>query len=158
MLLSVLPDFDQRTPAAATRKPSRIVWQQRYDGIAHVAYQGGKAMACISGPWSDKFVLTWWEPMPGGQLELYDSIDEARQSVERRLDVVASGRPAEVHTVAMESRQQTRSESWITLLRRTFFPARQRLAAANAENLQTLRRRYFAEETDLSGLNFGASR
>ena len=69
MLLSVLPDFDQRTPhVAPVRKPSRIVWQQRYEGVAVVAYQGGKAVACISGPWSSKYVLTWWEPMPGGQL------------------------------------------------------------------------------------------
>ena len=159
MLLSVLPDFDQRIPhVAPVRKPSRIVWQQRYEGIALVAYQGGKAVACVSGPWSGKYVLTWWEPMPGGQLEIFDTVDQACEAVERRINVLACGRPAEVHAVDMSHPAEEPSASWFEMLLRAFLPSRRRKHAVDVGSLQQLRQRYFAQETDLSGLNFSASR
>lgn len=157
MLLAALPDFDQRTPhAAPARKPSRMVWQQRYDGIAMVAYQGGRAMACVSGPWSSKFVLTWWEPMPGGQLEIFDTQDDAMQAVERRVAVYACGRPAEVFVVTGKSTPAGREASWLSMLRRAFLPRRR--AAVPSARVHQMRQRYLNEETDLSGLSFSASR
>jgi hypothetical protein len=158
MLLTFLPDFDQHTPhAALTRKPARIVWQQRYEGIAVVAYQGGKAMACISGPWSSKYVLTWWEPMPGGQLEIFDTQEDAMQAVERRIQVYACGRPVEVFIVDGNAPAPERNYSWLTLLLRTFFPGHHRARGVNPEHVHALRRRYLNEGADLTGLSFNAS-
>lgn len=158
MLLSVLPDFDQRTPhVAPARKPSRIIWQQRYEGIALVAYQGGRAVSCVSGPWSGKYVLTWWEPMPGGQLEIFDTQEDATQAVERRMQVFASSRPVEIFVVAGNGPAPERNDSWFTLLLRTFFPGR-RARAVKAQHLDAMRRRYLNEDADLTGLNFNAGR
>lgn len=61
-----------------------VEWQTRCDGIVAVAQVDGKSVAGISGPWSDKYALTWWErPLPQRQLELFDSLDEAKREVER---------------------------------------------------------------------------
>lgn len=159
MLLSAFPDFDQRTPCVSpARKPSRIIWQQRYEGIAVVAYQGGKAVACVSGPWSGKYVLTWWEPMPGGQLEILDTREDAMQAVERRIQVYASSRPVEVFVVDGNGPAPERNDSWFTLLRRTFFPRRRGARAVKAQQLDALRRKYLNEQADLTGLHFNASR
>ena len=155
MLLTVLPDFDQQHPSL-TRKSPRIVWQQRYEGVAVVAYQGGKAVACISGPWSSKYVLTWWEPMPGGQLEIFDTQDEAMQAVERRISVFACGRPIEVVAVTGESHAPDRNESWCAMLLRAFLPRRRRASATHPRRVHELRQRYLNADTDLSGLNFSA--
>jgi hypothetical protein len=60
-----------------------IEWRSRYDGLVAIAYMDDKAVAGISGPWSDKFALTWWErPLPQRQLELFDSLQEAKHEVE----------------------------------------------------------------------------
>lgn len=159
MLLSVLPDFDQRTPhATPARKPTRIVWQERYEGIAVVAYQGGKAVAGISGPWSGKYALTWWDPMPGGQLEIFDTLTEARESVERRMHAYASGRAAEVFAVTDGSPAPDRHDSWFSLLLRALVPNRRRTSGSRPGRAQEMRQRYLNQETDLSGLNFSASR
>lgn len=155
MLLTVLPDFDQRTPL--TRKSPRIVWQQRYEGVAVVAYQGGKAVACISGPWSSKFVLTWWEPMPGGQLEIFDTQDDAMQAVERRISVFACGRQIEVVAVTGNGPAPDRNESWFTMLLRAFLPRRRHTGATQPGRVHELRQRYLNEDTDLSGLHFSAN-
>ena len=51
--------------------------------VASVAYIDGKAVAGISGPWSGKYALTWWErPMPARELELHDSLGAAQREVE----------------------------------------------------------------------------
>src|SRR5476651_421671 len=68
------------------RSRNRIVWQSRYEGCVAVAYVNGRAIAGISGPWSDKYALTCWErPTPVGRLELFDSLDAAKQAVEHRV-------------------------------------------------------------------------
>ena len=61
-----------------------IEWRQRYDGVLMVAYLDGKAVAGVSGPWPvNQYALTWWDrPMPARQLELFDSLEAAKQRVE----------------------------------------------------------------------------
>jgi hypothetical protein len=60
-----------------------VVWRTRYGGLVAIACIDDKAVAGISGPWDGKFALTWWDrPMPARQLELYDSLDEAKYEVE----------------------------------------------------------------------------
>ncbi|MGH8089904.1 MAG: hypothetical protein ACREO6_00435 [Rudaea sp.] len=73
-----------RTPCHGS---GRIVWQQRYEGIARVAYRGGKAIAGVSGPWSDRYVLIWWDelPMSANPLELFETAEAAMLAVEKRM-------------------------------------------------------------------------
>jgi len=81
----------------AETEPSRrdLEWRTRYDGIVAVAHIGDKAVAGISGPWSGKFALTWWErPLPARQLELFDTLDEAKREVEEWATRMCSGLPA----------------------------------------------------------------
>lgn len=60
-----------------------LEWNTRYNGLVAIARLGGKAVAGISGPWDGKYALTWWErPLPARKLELFDSMDAARQHVE----------------------------------------------------------------------------
>jgi len=75
--------FRDETAAPRPRDRATVEWRSRYDGLVAVAYVDGKAVAGISGPWSDKFALTWWErPLPQRQLELFDSLDDAKHEVE----------------------------------------------------------------------------
>ena len=75
------------------RSRIRVVWQSRYEGCVAVAYVNGRAIAGISGPWSDKYALTCWErPTPGGQLELFDSLDDAKRAVEHRVQLASTSR------------------------------------------------------------------
>src|SRR3954452_14138339 len=100
MFVSILSDFQQRAPHPVVRPVSRIVWQERYEGIAIVAYRGGKAIAGISGPWSNRYVLTWWQPNPEGQLEIFDTLQAARQAVESRCETQPL-RPIQIPAVRM---------------------------------------------------------
>ncbi len=60
-----------------------VEWRTRYDGVVAVAHVGSKAIAGISGPWSDQFALTWWErPAGERQLALFDSLEAAKREVE----------------------------------------------------------------------------
>lgn len=140
MLLSI-PEFSTSSPAPATRS-SRLVWQERYEGVAVVAYEGGKAIAGISGPWSNRFVLTWWQPNPNGQLEIFDTLDAAKQAVE-----AASGttecKPIEIPAVRMP-----RPSLWTRLFGA---PSRD-----SEHNVDLLRQRAQREYTDFSGLHFSA--
>ena len=143
MLLSGLPDFQQRTPhAVAARIATRIVWQERYEGIAVVAYQGGKAVAGISGPWSDRFALTWWQPNPDGQFETFDTLDAAKLAVEARCQ------PVETTSVPRAPRA--------SLLQRLL--AWLQPALVDADDVALLRQRAQRQHDDLSGLNFSATR
>ena len=144
MFVSVLPDFQQRTPHTNPGRPaSRVVWQQRYDGIAVVAYRGGKAIAGISGPWSNRYVLTWWQPNPAGQLEIFDTLDAARQAVEARCQA-ASSKSIQVPAVRMPR------PSWLARL--FAWPRRKN----PQHSLDLIRQRSQREPADLSGLSFSA--
>lgn len=82
MTIDVLP---QRDEAAAPQPQGRsnVEWRSRYDGLVAIAHVDGKAVAGISGPWSGQYALTWWErPLPQRQLELFDSLEDARHEVE----------------------------------------------------------------------------
>ena len=147
MLLSLLPDFDQRSehPVPA-RKTSGIVWQERYEGIAVVAYVGGKAIAGISGPWSNHFALTWWVPNPDAQLQIFETLEEAKQAVEERCE---NAPPAPVNVPAVRMPRP----SWLA---RLFAGSRKRASEA-AVPVALLRQRALREhDEDLDGLSFTA--
>ena len=143
MFVSVLPDFQQRTPHSTARPAHRVVWQERYEGIAVVAYRGGKAIAGISGPWSNRYVLTWWQPNPAGQLEIFDTLDAARAAVEDHCRVEGP-RSIQIPAVRMPR------PSWIA---RLFAGSRRKPPST----LELLRQRSQREEADLSGLSFSAT-
>ncbi|MGA9332820.1 MAG: hypothetical protein WBV39_00905 [Rudaea sp.] len=141
MLVS-FPLIPDTAPLARTsRESGRIIWQQRYEGIAHVAYQGGKAIAGVSGPWSDRYVLIWWDrPLAPDPLELFDSLDAAMRAVEQYAGSALR------ESCAMPAPK--RRAGWP----RAFWRRRSEIG-----KLDELRRRYDAD-TDLRGLNFCASR
>jgi len=142
MLLAPFAPQDHASPQTRARlKPGRIVWQQRYEGIATVAYQGGKAVAGISGPWSDRYVLTWWgQPASPNQIELFETLDAAMLAVAQRMGD-ETPRKSDVTRKA--------GGSWLRRVASFLRPARQREPA---------RARRAVEETDLSGLHFCATR
>lgn len=130
---------------------SRIVWQSRYEGCVAVAYVHGKAIAGISGPWSDKFALTSWErPTPGGELELFDSLQAAKDEVERRTLQAGSGR-----LISLLRTLQRNSVSVARALLR--HRSSERLRHRSAQDSVLLKRRQRQhEDTDLSGMYFDA--
>jgi len=72
-----------RDIAVESRAGSDVEWRTRYDGVVAVAHVGSKAVAGISGPWSDQFALTWWErPAGERQMALFDSLEAAKREVE----------------------------------------------------------------------------
>ena len=157
MLLTPLTDSDS-TPnrARSKRAPGRIVWQERYDGVAMVAHHGGKAVACISGPWSDRYVLTWWECSDTApQLELFDSLDAARLAVEL---CVRQERQIGDPLVTPSNRREGFCMRTLRAIGRFFSRRRKRNRIGSARSMDELRRRHFGESTDLSGLHFRAFR
>jgi hypothetical protein len=142
MLLAPFAPKDHASPQTRARlKSGRVVWQQRYEGIATVAYQGGKAVAGISGPWSDRYVLTWWDqPASPNQIELFETLDAAMLAVAQRMGDEMPRLP--------DAARKT-GASWLRRL--TSFLRRMRLA----KPAPALR---MVEETDLRGLHFGATR
>lgn len=156
MLLATLPQDHDGARARVNRRRGRIVWQQRYDGIASVAYQGGKAIAGISGPWSNHFVLTWWEPMLGGQLEIFDSVEAAKLEVEQRTQAEGSDR---LTSPVAGSVSPTPRVSWLDRVR-ALLPHRHRERARSTAPgaIEQLRQQYLRQDTDLSGLHLRAFR
>ena len=130
-----------RSPAHGT---GRIVWQRRYDGIAHVAYRGGKAIAGVSGPWSDRYALIWWDERPVGSnpLELFETVAAAMRAVEERIGLALP------QAVAGGPRREPRRNRWAGIFFGRHCDGR----------IARLRRDSLGAETDLSGLNFCASR
>lgn len=147
MLLSLLPDFDQRSEHPTPRKTSSIVWQERYEGIAVVAYIGGKAIAGISGPWSSHFALTWWVPNPDAQLEIFETLEAAKQAVEERCANPISS-PVNIQPLRMP-----RPSLWTRL-----FAWRRKRANVDTDAVAVLRQRALREQDeDLGGLSFSAT-
>ncbi|MBU6199298.1 MAG: hypothetical protein KGI64_09370 [Xanthomonadaceae bacterium] len=143
MLVST-PLVPDAAPLARTvRGNGRIVWQQHYEGISHVAYRGGKAIAGVSGPWSDRYALIWWDrPLAPNPLELFATLDEAMRAVAE----FAGEAVAEVCPRAAPKPHISRW--WHSL-----WPRRR----PSSGQLARLRRQLDAD-MDLSGLNFCASR
>jgi len=157
MLVLPLPSSDQETPTQPKRhRRGGIVWQPHYEGFTTIAYQSGKAIAGISGPWSGQYVLIWWtHAQPIREVELFDSLDEAKQAVAQRL-APESGKNLQGLLGAF--RRPTTSErafSWLTGLQRWVLAVSGR---AGKTRLVDHRRRHAGEETDLRGLNIRAVR
>jgi hypothetical protein len=135
------------------RSRNRVVWQSRYEGCVALAYVNGRAIAGISGPWSDKFALTCWErPTPGGQLELFDSLDAAKHAVEHRVQLAGTSR---LITLIDALRRNS------AMVARALLPHRKnrdrpRHQSPQETVMQLRLSRQREEDTDLSGLYFHA--
>lgn len=156
MLVSTLPSSDHGAPRhPPRRRRAGVVWQPHYEGFATVAYRNGKAIAGISGPWSNQYVLIWWDhAKPIRQVELFDSLEEAKQAVAQCLAPdTASHLQALLGALRRPGGKQ--DGSWLNRLLRAFgFAAR----PAERTRLIDHRRRHDGEETDLRGLNLRAIR
>jgi hypothetical protein len=143
----VTPLASDNAPLArtASRTSGRIVWQQHYEGISHVAYRCGKAIAGVSGPWSDRYVLIWWDERPTGShpLELFETMEAAKRAVEGRV-----GRAVPAFTAVSGDPRPSPPRGWWAGI----WPQRRRGRAL------PLRRCPSDAEIDLSGLNFSATR
>jgi hypothetical protein len=138
-----------------------LEWRSRYDGLVAIAQIGDKAVAGISGPWSGKYALTWWErPLPARQLELYDTLEAAKREVEDWADRMSHAH-ALPHPVAAHAPLATREmdghvgpfASMCTFL--PDFPLRPR--SSSSEKIDQLRRRQFASDCDPGDLHFAAN-
>lgn len=131
---------------------SMLTWEDRYEGVFAVACIGPRRVAGISGPWSGKYALTWWDrPMPARQLELFDTLEEAREHVEAwalRMEIGLSG-------AAPARRGRRREQPGLlaritTLLGTPIWPR-----PANDAGLDPLRRQG-EDDAALADLHFGA--
>jgi hypothetical protein len=129
----------------ASRTSGRIVWQQHYEGISHVAYRCGKAIAGVSGPWSDRYVLIWWDQRPAAShpLELFETMEAAKGAVEERV-----GQAVPAFAAIPGDPRPSRSRGWWA----GFWSRRRHRRTAPSQ------RRCVDDEIDLSGLNFSATR
>jgi hypothetical protein len=160
MLLMTVPTSDPNTPRPAPRRRrGAVVWQPHYEGFASVAYQSGRAVAGISGPWSGQYMLIWWEQArPIRQLELFESLEEAKQAVADALGRKAGSRLGELlGSLRRETIATTSRAGWLARLRQWLsrLAGRQRSGALRVVDH---RRRHDNEETDLRGLNIRAVR
>ena len=136
------------------RRYRRVVWRQRYDGFLTVAYRSGYAIAGISGPWTDRYVLTWWpHPAAAQSIELYDSIEAAKDAVLQRMHDHCADCSVEIPAVPQGSRALPKRSTWLARLRAMFAPAPSRsLMLATRQ----MRQRLAGSDVDLSGLHFNA--
>ena len=160
MLVLTHPSSDHYLPQEPRRRShGRIVWQPHYEGFATVAYRDGRAIAGISGPWSNQYVLIWRQPaQPIRQVEVFDSLEEARQAV-----ALGSSPPGtQLETLLHKLRREVvlPRPSWLRRFH-TRLTRWLRIAPSNARAPRVRNRaraRFSADETDLSGLNFRAIR
>lgn len=159
MLALSLPSSHHGAP----RRPQRharggIVWQPHYEGFTTIAYRNGKAIAGISGPWSGQYVLIWWEhAQPIREVELFDSLEEAKQAVAQRLAPDA-GHHLQGLLGSLRRAPDSARPSWFRRLRRWMLTYSSRSDRDGRTRLVDHRRRRDNEETDLSGLNLRAVR
>jgi hypothetical protein len=162
-----------RAPQAHAAFERPITWRSRYDGLVEIAYLENKAVAGISGPWDGKFALTWWDrPMPARQLELYDSLDDAKFEIEswalRMRDGAAVTPPRDaVHDdrvtrlrVATGVPLDAAAARHVGLVERMFnlWPAVAKPRETAAETIERLRRERSDEDDELADLHFSARR
>ncbi|MEO7431849.1 MAG: hypothetical protein ABIR62_07460 [Dokdonella sp.] len=167
-------DADSAQPASLE---GPLEWRVRYNGLLAVAYIGGKAVAGVSGPWSDKFALTWWErPLPSRQLELFDTMADAKGEVEqwarrmhvggysktRHLSIAGHGQPAQVQPVFDSASIQDDSPQPANGLFgriRSLLPSfsRTRSGTTPSETIDRLRRNLVCSENDIGNLHFAAN-
>ena len=140
-----------------TARPSSVTWRNRYDGVVAIAWIGDRQVAGISGPWSGKFALTWWDrPGPFRQLELFDTLDQAQAAVEawalRMHYGLSMMRPA----AAPHSRAALARPDLLARLRVLVFGRKQASRRATGDNLDSLRRLRTGGEVDPGDLHFTA--
>jgi hypothetical protein len=159
MLVSTLPSSEPGTPhQPQRRRRGGIVWQPHYEGFTTVAYQSGKAIAGISGPWSNQYVLIWWEhAQPIRQVELFDSLEEAKLAVAQRLAPDVGNHLQGLLDALLRPSARPRT-SWFGRLRHWLLTYSPGLARDAQTRLVDHRRRHAGEETDLRGLNLRAVR
>ena len=153
-----LPPTDSDQPRDPRRRSGTIVWRPHTEGFATIAYRDGRAIAGISGPWSNQYVLIWWQPAePIRQVEVFDSLDEARRAVAG----AASPRPTHLDVLLAKLRRDydLPRPSWLERLGAALRGAGRRPRRAGAP-LQIHRTRSYwrNEETDLRGLHIRAVR
>ncbi len=149
---------DQTPPVPGIAGTQRsLQWRSRYDGLVAIAYIDGKAVAGISGPWSGKYALTWWErPMPARELELHDSLGAAQREVEEwALRMHSNGyvlplpaAPAPVASAPKAARKPG-------LIDRLF--ARLSAQASTSEKIERLRQARTGRDPELGNLHFAAN-
>jgi len=140
-------------PSAPVGNQRSLQWQSRYDGLVAIATIDGKAVAGISGPWSGKYALTWWErPMPARELELHDTLGSAQREVEEwalRMHMDGYVLPLPVAPARTAARTRKRG-----LFDRLFA----RLASQSAsEKIERLRSARLGNEPELGDLHFAAN-
>lgn len=144
------------TPAANGRS---LQWRSRYDGLVAIAYIDGKAVAGISGPWSGKYALTWWErPMPARELELHDSLGAAQREVEEWalrmhsegyvLPLPTTATPAPISFAPKAARKPGLIDRLFALLP---------MQPSASEKIERLRHARAGNDPDLGGLHFAAN-
>ncbi|HEY6940753.1 hypothetical protein [Dokdonella sp.] len=152
---------DRNPPVAVAPASGRALqWRTRYDGLVTVAYIGSKAVAGISGPWSGKYALTWWDrPMPTRELELHDSLGSAQREVEEWAlrtggDYIL---PLPAHTAHGNARgadsHAARKSSGLFDRLRSLLP----LQPSTSEKIERLRRERVQGDADLGDLRFAAN-
>lgn len=142
-------------PAASLQS---VTWREHYAGVFAVATIGERRVAGISGPWSGQFALTWWDrPLPQRQLELFDSLEEARHAVETWASRIQHGTLMAAATAAATpaARPPARAPAPPGLLARVvalFGRPRRR----GGDSIDHLRRRYDERDAALADLHFAA--
>jgi hypothetical protein len=160
------------TSASSETAYHSIEWRSRYNGLVSIAQIGGKAVAGISGPWSGKFALTWWErPLPARQLELFDSMDDAKREVELWAQRMRTGGYSiataslephpHIHSASPRPSRLMPTDTHAGLFDRvlTLLPhfARSKARASSSETIDRLRRKQACADPDLSDLHFAAN-
>jgi hypothetical protein len=170
-MLAIVDSFEPLggdVPVATTPSTRSLQWRSRYDGLVSVAYIDGKAVAGISGPWSGKYALTWWErPMPARELELHESLGSAQREVEEWALRMHSGNyalplpqaVAQTHTLPLSVQRQRAANAAARkagLFERmcSLLPL---LQPSSSEKIERLRLASANAEPDLSGLHFAAT-
>ena len=130
-----------------------VTWRSRYNGFVAIAYLDDKAIAGISGPWSEKFALTWWDrPLPA--LELFDSLEEATRKVESWALRVSNGYAIAALEPARESIRQPGAFRRMRALMPDF--GRRKSPVPARETIAQLRRRHQLHGNDIGDLHFAA--
>ena len=140
-----------------------IVWQLHYDGLVTVAYHGGQAVAGISGPWSDRYALTWWaQPMQAGQLELFESMEAAKHEVVSRIQPTDAGLAKTLFSVlkrgpSLRLKPSRLSTSWLARFGSLFSrESKKHLQNSRRNSFELLRQERMRKDTDLRGVHFHA--
>lgn len=153
MLLLAHPSSDRELPPEPRRRArGGIVWRAHTEGFATIAYRDGHAIAGISGPWSQQYVLIWWQPsQPIREVEVFDSLEAAMQAVV--FGSGADGSHLDALLARLRGESQPARSGWLDRVSGWFARSSRRVGTSAAA-----RRHVAGEDTDLRGLSFRAIR